>query len=67
MKKNDSNKVTGKDLLSSMGEFKNIYMNDLCRSHKLNQESSSLDEHRLENVDKSYLEVNYIYLFLFDI
>ena len=60
MKKQDLNKVTGKDLLSSMNQFKDIYMNDFFRNDKLNQGSSST-EIILENVDKSYLEVRYFF------
>jgi hypothetical protein len=56
MKKLDQNKVTGKDLLSSMHEFKDIYMNDFFKSDVISNKGCSSNEITLENVDKTYLE-----------
>ncbi len=56
LKKSDTNKVTGKDLLSSMNEFKEIYMSNYFHNTDLNNEQCS-NEMFLDNVDKSYLEV----------
>lgn len=52
MKKNDPNKVTGKDLLSSMSQFKEVYMQDYFRHSNTN-----FEDNPIESVDKSYLEV----------
>lgn len=58
MTKNDPKKVSGKDMLSSMNQFKEIYMNDFFRN-KTNPTSVSAESAIiLENVDKSYIEVN---------
>jgi hypothetical protein len=52
LKKNDPNKVTGKDLLSSMSQFKEVYMQDYFRHSNTN-----FEDNPIESVDKSYLEV----------
>ena len=52
LKKNDLNKVTGKDLIKSMSQFKEIYMQDYFRHSNIN-----LEDNPVQSVDKSYLEV----------
>lgn len=58
MTKNDPKKVSGKDMLSSMNQFKEIYMNDFFRNNTNPTSVSAESAIILENVDKSYIEVN---------
>ena len=59
MKKKDTSKVTGKDLLSSMSQFKEIHMQDYFRHSNTN-----FEDNPVESVDKSYLEVRKFFLIL---
>ena len=54
LKKPNPNKITGRDLISSMSQFREIYMQDyLANSNSSTSESSII----VENIDKTYLEV----------
>jgi hypothetical protein len=63
LKKNDPNKITGKDLISSMSQFKQIYMSDYFRNNAPNNpgtsgELSNENAIIVETIHKSYLEVS---------
>jgi hypothetical protein len=65
IEKQDSNKISGKDLLASMTEFKEIYLRDRMK----NESHSGMvqDEESFETIDKSYLEVftDFFLVFIF--
>jgi hypothetical protein len=53
--------VSGKDIISSMNEFRDIYMRDYFKNNdKTNTETES-DFSNNDLIDKSYLEVRLIY------
>jgi hypothetical protein len=59
LEKRDASKINSKDILSSITEFKDIYLRDRMKNES--HTGLGFDEPSCEAIDKSYLEVLYYF------